>query len=222
VVDWDRYATAWADQHGGYDQRRAPPAVRGWLWFGYRTARTLAVLRIPPAALTVAGLVIALAVPLVAGRDRTGPLAAAALVLLSSLTGTLDTALRVLTARATAGTAIGEAVAARLGEVAWLAGFWALGVPGPLVVGCGALSGLYEYVRTQALAAGMSPIETQTLAERSMRVSVTVVGLVLAGLAGLVGRPFGSGLLAITALVWLLLTVHGLGQLTGGLWRSMR
>jgi hypothetical protein len=222
VVDWDRYATAWADQHGGYDQRRAPAPVRGWLRLGYRMALLLAALRVPPAAVTAAELAFALGVPLVAGRGQLGQLAGAGLVLLSSLAGVVGRAMRVLTGRAGPGTAIGEAVTTRLSEVAWLAGFWALGVPGLLVVACGGLSGLYEYVRTQALSAGMSPIGTQTLAEHSMRVSVSAVGLALAGLAGLAGRPIGSGLLAIAALVWLLLTTHGLAQLTGALRRSVR
>jgi hypothetical protein len=221
-VDWDLYASTWADQNGGYDQRRAPPSVRGWLRLGYRAARALAALRVAPVAVTVAGLALAIAVPLVAGRDPLGPLVAAGLVLLSSHACTLERALRVLTARLTPGTAIGEAVAARLGEMAWLAGYWTLGVPGWLVLACGALTGLYEYVRTQALAAGVSPISTQTMAERSMRVSVTVAGLTLAGLAGLGERPVGSGLLAIAALVWLILTTHGFGQLTAALRRLPR
>jgi hypothetical protein len=222
VVDWDLYAMAWAGQHGGYDQRRAPAAVREWLRLGYRIALLLAALRVPPAAVMVAGLALALGVPLVAGQGPLGPLAGAGLVLLSSFAGVVGRAVRVLTGRTDPGTAIGESVTARLADVAWLAGFWALGVPGLLLVACGGLSGLYEYVRTQALAAGMSPIETQTLAEHSMRVSVTVVGLALAGLVGLTGRPIGSGLLTIAALVWLLLTTHGLAQLTGALRRSVR
>lgn len=221
-MDWDRYAASWADQHGGYDQRRAAMPVRAWLRLGYQLARALAVLRVRPAAVTVVGLAFAAAVPVAAGRAGTSPVVAAGLVLLSALAGTIARALRVLTASANPGTAIGEAVAARLGEVAWLAGCWALGVPGLLLVACGALTGLYEYVRTQALAAGMSPIGTQTLAERSMRVTVMVVGLVLAGLAGWSGRVFGPGLLTIAALVWLLLTTHGLAQLTGALRRSVR
>lgn len=221
-MEWDRYATAWADRYGGYDQRRAPATVRGWLRFGYETARLLAAVRIPPGAVIVAGLALAAGVPLIAGREQNGPLTAAVLVLLSSLAGTLVRALRVLIARSDPGVAIGGAVAVRLCEVAWLLAFWTLAVPGPLLVACGALSGLYEYVRSLAFSAGMSLIGTHTLADHSMRVSVAVTGLTLAGLAGLVGRPFGAGLLTIAALVWLLLTIHGLAQLTGVLRRSVR
>jgi CDP-diacylglycerol--glycerol-3-phosphate 3-phosphatidyltransferase len=218
-VDWDQYATAWADRHGGYDQRRAPAPVRGWLRLGYRIAQALATVRVQPATVTVAGLAAAIAMPLVAGADRTGVMIAAGLVLLSSLASTVDRSLRVLTAQVTAGGAIAEAVAARLGEVAWLVGFWLLGVPGPLALGCGIVTGLYEYLRAQALLAGMRTIGTQTLADRPMRGVVAVAGLVLAGLAG---RQLGSGLLTLAMAGWLILTAHGLGQLATALRRSLR
>jgi CDP-diacylglycerol--glycerol-3-phosphate 3-phosphatidyltransferase len=222
VVEWDQYATAWADRHGGYDQRRAPAPVRGWLRLGYRIAQALAAVRVQPATVAAAGLVAAAAVPLAAGADPAGVLIVAGLVLLSSLAGTVDRSLRVLTAQVTAGGAIAEAVAARLGEVAWLVGFWLLGVPGPLVLGCGVVTGLYEYLRTQALLAGASPIGTQTLADRPMRGVVAVAGLVLAGLAGFAGRQLGSGLLTLAMAGWLILTAHGLGQLASGVRRSVR
>lgn len=221
-MEWDQYATAWADQHGGYDQRRAPASVRGWLRLGYQLARALAAVRVPPGAVTMVGLAAALAVPLVAGTDRTRVLVAAAFVLLSTLASTLDGALRVLTAQVTPRSVIGEAVAARLGEVAWLTAVWLLGVPGPLVLACGVLTGLYEYVRVQALVAGMSPVVTQTMAERPMRAVVTVAGLTLAGLVGLAQQQLGSGLLTLAIAVWLILTTHGLGQLTATLRRSVR
>lgn len=151
-MEWDQYATAWADQHGGYDHRRAPVSVRGWLRLGYHGARALAAARVPLGAVITVGLAAAVAVPLVAGTDRTRVLLAAALVLLSILASTLHEALRELTAQAPGSSVIGEAVAARLGEVAWLTGFWLLGVPGPLVLACGVLTGLYEYVRVQAVS----------------------------------------------------------------------
>jgi hypothetical protein len=221
-VEWDQYATAWADQHDGYDQRRAPASVRGWLRLGYQVARVLAAVHVPPGAVTTVGLAAAVAVPLVAGSDPTRVPLAAGFVLLSTVAGTLDRALRVLTGRATRRSALGEAVAARLGEVAWLTGFWMLGVPGPLVLACGVLTGLYEYVRVHALVAGISLIGTQTLAERPMRAVVSVAGLTLAGLVGLAERQFSSGLLTLAIAIWLTLTVHGLGQLTATLRRSVR
>jgi hypothetical protein len=221
-VEWDQYATAWAGRHGGYDQRRAPVSVRGWLRLGYQVARGLAALRVPPGAVTTLGLAAALAVPLVVGTDRSRVLLAAGLVLLSTIAGTLDRALRVLTGQATPGSLLGEAVAARLGEVAWLTGFWLLGVPGPVVLACGVLTGLYEYVRVHAVVVGVSLIGTQTLAERPMRAVVAVAGLTLAGLVGLVERQFTSGLLTLAVATWLVLTTHGLGQLTTALRRSVR
>lgn len=221
-MEWDQYATAWADQHGGYDQRRAPASVRGWLRLGYRLARGLAAVRVPAGAVTTVGLAAALAVPMVAGADRSRVLVAAGLVLFSALAGTLDRALRVLDARAGPTGALAEAVAARLAEVAWLVGFWLFGVPGPPVLACGVLTGLYEYVRVQALVAGMSPIGTQTMAERPMRAMVAVAGLTLAGLIGYIEAQLSAGLLTLAVATWLILTAHGLGQLTGALRRSVR
>ncbi|HEY8472431.1 MAG TPA: CDP-alcohol phosphatidyltransferase family protein [Natronosporangium sp.] len=221
-MEWDQYAVAWADQHGGYDQRRAPATVRGWLWSGYALARGLAAIRVTPAAVTTVGLAAALAVPMVAAADPDAVLVAAGLALLSTIAGTLGRALRVLTRRTGPGAAIAEAVADRLGEAGWLVGFWLLGVPGPLVLGCGVLTGLYEYLRAQALAAGVSAVWAQTQAERPMRAVVAVAGLTLAGLVGLAQPQLGAGVLALAVASWLVLTTHGLGQLTTMLRRSFQ
>jgi CDP-diacylglycerol--glycerol-3-phosphate 3-phosphatidyltransferase len=226
-MGWNQYAAAWAVQHGGYDARRAPAAVRGWLRLGYGVARLLALVRLRPGKVTMAGLALAVAVPLLAGRGAAGPLVAAGLVLLSILAGSAARALGIISSRPSPRAAIGQAVADRLGEVAWLVGFWVAGVPTPLVLAAAALTVLYEYVREQALAAGMSLIATQTTGDRATRAVMAVAGLALAGLAGLAGRGgfagerLGSGLLTVAAGAWLLLTALGLGQLSGALNRSV-
>jgi CDP-diacylglycerol--glycerol-3-phosphate 3-phosphatidyltransferase len=221
-VEWDQYAVAWAEQHGGYDPRRAPGLARGGMRLSYRIARGLAALRVRPATVTVLGLALAAAVPAVVGRHPAGPLVAAGLVLLSSLAGPLDRALAVLSAHGAPAAVIGATVAARLAEVAWLVGFWRLGVPGLLVLAAGLLTAVQEQVRGQAIAAGMSPIGAQTVAERSMRVLVAAGGLALAGLVGLVERQLAAGVLTLAATAWLLATVLGLSQLAGALRRSLR
>lgn len=221
-MDWERYAAGWAARHGGYDLRRAPAAVRGWQRLGYALARGLVRLRVRSATVTLAGLALAVAVPLVAARGPVvGPLTAAALVLLSSLAGTVDRALGLLADRPSPRAAVWEVAAARLGEVGWLAGFWAVGVPGPLVVAVGAVTGLHELVRGEALAAGASRLGAQTVAERPMRVSVAVTGLALAGLAGSVGRPLAAGVLTVATALWLLLALVGFGQLAAVVQKSL-
>jgi CDP-diacylglycerol--glycerol-3-phosphate 3-phosphatidyltransferase len=221
-VNWDQYAVAWAHRHGGYDQRRATAPVRGWLRAGYGLARLLAALRVRPATVTVLGLVLAAAVPFAAARGAAGGLVAAGLVLASNLASTSGRALGVLTGAGAPRAAIGQALADRLGEVGWLVGFWVLGVPGLPVLACGLLSGLYEYARVHALAAGMSVVAVQTAADRPMRVAVAVVGLLLAVIAGFVGGQLVAGMLTVSIMVWLLFTVLGLSQLHGALRRSLR
>lgn len=218
-MSWSQYAAGWAVQHGGYDPRRAPPLPRGWHRFGYGAGRLLATVRVRPALVTTVGLMLAAAVPLVADRGATGLLVAAGLVLLSTLASTVARALGVLSGRTSRAGAVRDAAADRLAEIAWLAGFWLAGVPGPLVILCGGLTGLHEYVRSQALAAGMSRLGAQTAAERPGRVVVSVAGLAL---AGLLGERVAPGLLTVTVTVWLLVTALGLHQLTLALRRSLR
>jgi hypothetical protein len=215
---WQRYAASWAAQHGGYDLRRAPVPVRSWQQLAYGVGRLLALLRVPPVAVTVLGLAAALGVAHLAGGAGAALLAAAGLVLLGAFLAAVDTAVGLLAApvRRTAG--IRLAVAGRLSEVAWLVGFWIAGVTGPLVVACGVLTGLHEYVRARALAAGMSRIGAQTAGDRSMRVGVAVVGL---GLATLAGPRLGPGVLTLASAVWLVLAALGLGQLLGAVRRSL-
>jgi CDP-diacylglycerol--glycerol-3-phosphate 3-phosphatidyltransferase len=213
---WRRYAVSWAEQHGGYDPRRAPAPARVWQRLSYGLGRTLRVLRVGPGVVTAVGLGLAVAVPYLAARGGVWPLAAAGLVLLSALAGSASTAVTVLGAGVRGPAAVREAVAARLVETAWLVSFWVAGVAGALVVAAGLVSGLHEYIRVLARAAGVAWIGPHTMGERPMRVTVAVVGLAVAGLAG---DQFAAGVLTIASAVWLLLAALGLGQLVGAVRR---
>lgn len=213
---WHSYVARWADHHGGYDLRRAPVSVRGWQRLAYGVGRVLAVVRVPPVAVSVAVLALAATVPYLATRGGFWPLAAAGGVLLATFGGTVESSLGLLAARTPATAVIREAAAARLREVAWLVAFWALGAAGPLVVACGLVTWLHEYVRAQAPVAGLSRIGIQTTGDRAMRVAVTLIGLALAGLAG---DQLANGVAAAASAVWLLLALLGLGQLFGAVRR---
>lgn len=224
-MDWDGFVAGWAARDGGYDPRRAPALVRGWLRLGYEIARGLAALRVRPAAVTGLGLVSSAAVPLVAGRGPAGLVLAAALVLLASLAGTVEQALDLFGGPGAGDSprrAIWRLAGARAGELAWLVGFWVAGAPGPLVAACAALTGLHELVRGQALVAGASRLGAQTVAERPARASVAVTGLALAGLAGQAGGALAPGVLTVAAAVWLLLALVGFGQLSAVVQKSLR
>ncbi len=218
MSDWAGYAVRWARLHGGADPRALPAVPRGWLRMSFRTGLVMAGVGLTPAAVTVGGLLLCLLVPVVAAGPRGWPLVAAFLVVLSALADTLDGAVAVLTGRASSLGYVLDSVCDRIGEAAWLLALWLVGVPAWLVVGCGGLVWLHEYIRARATAAGMSDVGTITVAERPTRVIMTAAALVWVGVVRLAGaHPAGTGLAGtgagVLVALWALLGVIGLVQL---------
>jgi phosphatidylglycerophosphate synthase len=207
-VLWDEYAAAWSGLHGGFDPTRASPLVKGWVRLAYRIGSWLNRHRIGPMAVTTAGLVLCLLVPVAVllGHvglstlwERAGVLLAAVLVLAAALADGLDGAVAVLSGRTTKLGYVYDSVADRLGELAWLTAFWLAGAPAWLVVTAGATSWLHEYARARATAAGMSEIGVVTVAERPTRVLVAIFGLLAAAVL--------PALITAATAVWLALAV---------------
>ncbi|MBM0239627.1 CDP-alcohol phosphatidyltransferase family protein [Micromonospora sp. ATA32] len=220
-LNWDEYATAWARLHGGFDPRVAAPVVRAWLRFAYHLGYILGRLRVTPTAVTAAGVLLCLCVPLFAVRGSNGPIIGALFVLLASVADSVDGAVAVATNRTTRLGYVYDSLADRLGEAAWLAGFWLIGAPGALVAAGGGLSWLHEYVRARAVSAGMREIGAVTVGERPTRVSVALVGLLVAGLAGLIDPDLTAGTITMATAVWVLLAGFGLGQLLSAVRRAL-
>jgi CDP-diacylglycerol---glycerol-3-phosphate 3-phosphatidyltransferase len=221
-VNWDGYASAWAGLHGGYDPRRAAPTVRAWLRLAYAAGRLLARAGASPGAVTLTGLLLSLAAPLVARGGPGWPLGAAALVLLAAVADSADGAVAVVTGRATRLGSVYDSAADRLGELCWAAALWAVGAPGLLAALCAVLSWLHEYVRARATAVGMTGIGAVTAGERPTRVSVVFVGLLLAGATGLLAPALAAGTATVAAAAWAVLAVIGLGQLLAAVRVALR
>jgi phosphatidylglycerophosphate synthase len=213
VGDWDGYAVV----HGGFDPRRAGSAVRGWRRLAYATGARLARVGVPPAAITLAGLVLSVSVPLLADR----PALAAVFVLLAAVADSIDGAVAVAAGRTSRLGYLYDSLVDRIGEGCWLAAFWLIGAPGPLVVAAGALSWLHEYVRARMAASGMTEIGVVTVGERSMRVSAAFVGLLLAAAAGMIQSDLPAGTITMVAAVWVLLAFVGLIQLLAATHRRL-
>jgi CDP-diacylglycerol--glycerol-3-phosphate 3-phosphatidyltransferase len=212
-LNWDQYAANWAMLHGGFDPRRASTTVQGWMRLAYGLGRLAGRLHVPPSAVTTVGLLLSVAVPVTAARGPGWPLTAAVLVLLGAVADSTDGAIAVVMNRVTRRGSVYDSVADRLGEASWLAALWLVGAPGPLVVACGAMSWLHEYIRARASAVGMRQIGPVTTGERPSRVSVALVGLLLAGGAGLIDPDLAAGTATVAASIWAFLAVFGLGQL---------
>ncbi|MEO3775652.1 CDP-alcohol phosphatidyltransferase family protein [Micromonospora sp. B11E3] len=220
-LNWDQYAAVWARLHGGFDPRAAAPVVRAWLRFAYHVGYVLGRLRVTPTAVTVAGVLLCLCVPLFAVRPGNGPVIAALFVLVAAVADSVDGALAVATNRTTRLGYVYDSLADRLGEAAWLVAFWLVGAPGALVAAAGGLSWLHEYVRARAVSAGMREIGAVTVGERPTRVCVALVGLLLAGLTGLIAPDLAAGTITMATAVWVLLAGFGLGQLLSAVRRAL-
>lgn len=223
-MSWDDYAVTWSGLHGGFDPRTASLVVRGWVLGAYRIGSLLGRKRVAPLTVTVAGLLLCAAVPVLIGvaGGPAGLAAGALLVLLAAAADGLDGAVAVVSGRVTRAGYVYDSVADRVGEAAWLAAFWLAGVPAWLVVAAGAGSWLHEYLRARATNAGMTEIGTVTVGERPTRVAVAVTGLLLAPVAALVATTWTTLVLTTAAAIWLLLQVIGLAQLIAAVHRALR
>jgi CDP-diacylglycerol--glycerol-3-phosphate 3-phosphatidyltransferase len=218
---WDAYAERWAAAHGGYDPRAAPPLVRGWLRMSYELGAVLIRAGIrSPNAVTVLGLLLSVAVPVVVTGGGGWALAGAVLVLLSAVADTVDGVLAVVTGRASRLGQVYDSAADRIAEACWLVAFVVLGGPAWLAAVCGAVMWLHEYVRARATVAGMSDIGTVTVAERPTRILVTIFGLLAVAGAAAAGRWQEATVLAVLA-VTAALTTAGFVQLAVGVRRAL-
>jgi len=208
--------------HGGVDPRRSSRPTRVWIRIAYAVGRGLAALRLSPDTITVVGLVLSAAVPVVVLLGDWWLFVAAALVLASAVADSADGAVAVLTSRTTRLGAFTDAMADRLSEAAWLLALWLAGVPGILVAVCLALCYLHEYARARAAAAGMVGVGVVSVAERPVRVILTVVALVLGGAASPVSARLAAGVMTIVVAVWVLLGLLGGARLLTAIRAGLR
>jgi CDP-diacylglycerol--glycerol-3-phosphate 3-phosphatidyltransferase len=208
---------SWAALHGGL----APSApVRVWLSGVQRLAATGPVARVPPDALSVAGVAVGAAGLGVATIGGRWPLLAAVLVVLVGVLDGLDGAVAVHTGRARPLGAVVDAMADRVGDLLLVATLAALGAPLPWCLAAGTLTLLHEYLRARAGAAGMAGVGAVTVAERPTRLVLVAVACLGAGaLPG--GTPFtGWGWATVSAVAWVVVGAVGLVHLAVGVVRA--
>jgi phosphatidylglycerophosphate synthase len=152
------------------------------------------------------------ALPIAAYRGG-GPVAAAAVVLIAAVAGTLDGPVAVNTGRLTRLGVVYDPVTDRVCEICWLAVLWLLGAPAGVVVAAGLLTGVFEYIRARAVLVGMTGRGVATIGGRGVRVAVVVLGLATAGLGGLTNADLVPGIATVTAFVWTALAFVGLIRL---------
>lgn len=179
VLSREEYLSRWSALHG---QAATSGLVGWWLGLTYRPARRLAALGTRPDAVTLVGLVIALAALAPAAGGGRWLLMAAVGVAVSGVLDSLDGATALLSGRASRHGFVLDSACDRLAEVGYVTALWLAGAPGLLAVLGGALAWWHEYVRARAAVAGMPEVGVVTVAERPTRVIVTAMFLLGCGL----------------------------------------
>lgn len=187
----------WSALHHGIDPGGVP-LLRGWLRSMWAIARVLARLRVPPTAITAAGVCLAALAVVTAGPY---PLLAAALVFLAAASDGLDGALAVVADRVTQLGRYADAVADRCCDIAFALVLWRCGAPWVLAVVAAVLA-----VGADTLRRIRRVPDVITVAERPTFAICAIVGGLSA--AGSRGWP-----LLVCAAVWLAACSVGVGQL---------
>lgn len=212
----EEHLRRWSAVHGGL--AASSPLVRGWLEGVRRCADPLARAGVPPAALTLLGLAVALLTPLPAAAGGRWALAVPVLLAVSAVLDGLDGAVAVLAGRTSRAGAVLDAGADRLADAAGLACLWLLGAPGPVVAAAVGAGWLAEYLRARAQAEGMTGPGAVTVSERPTRVAVAAMFALGSGCY----PPVAAAWAGVGAWTGLALALAGLVQLAVALRRGLR
>lgn len=206
LLDRDGYLDRWSGLHGGVDPR-ASWLVRFWLGVTYTVARPFAARRVPPDLLTLAGLLVSLAVVPLAWAGGRWPLLAVLVVTVSGLLDNVDGAVAVLTDRVTRWGSVLDSVVDRCSDVAYVVALLALGgfADSAPVRWCAAAAAglvlLQEYARARATAGGLDDVGVLTVSERPTRVIGAAMFCLAAGLYPSAAGTWGGVGLVFGALV---------------------
>ena len=171
-----------------------------------------------PSALTLLGLLVALAAPVLAAAGDRWTLLAVVAVAVSGLLDGLDGAVALIAGRASRWGGVLDACCDRVADSGYVLALWALGAPGWLCVGAAGVALLHEYVRARAGAAGMLEVGVVTVAERPTRVIIAAMFLLGAGV-----YPFAAADWALAGgAAWLGVGLVGLTQLVVVVRRRLR
>lgn len=164
------FTAQWSELHGGAS---ISGVVKGWLWLSFRIAKVLHTLHISPHLLTGMGVIAGILTIPTAQTPW-----AMALLALSLLGDGLDGSLAIFGKQTSVRGALIDSVSDRVTEFAWLVAFIRIGGPLALVGGAWAIANAQEYLRARAGGLGVREIGVVTIAERPVRASLFLIGLV--------------------------------------------
>jgi hypothetical protein len=213
IMEWTRFVQVWAQAYDGYDLRHAGRIARRWARVAYKSGLWMTGRGATAGALTVSVMVAAILVPLMAAGGGRWAFPAAVFVLVGVFADVVGRAVSVLREGAVHREGFYRSLAERLGEVCWLLAALLLGAASVLVLACLGLVAAHEYVRARATVSGLRPAGTSTVGDRSLRVSATLVFLVIAGFFGPSHADVAAGTTTLVLALWALLALFGFVQL---------
>jgi hypothetical protein len=210
---WDEFVAGWSKAFGGFDLRYASSSRRMVVTMAYRLGGPFASFGVRPGSMTALAMVCWLAVPIIAWQHGAWPALAGLVLILGLVFALIGSGLVVFQGYQTRLSSFYEALAERLSEGCWLIALVSLGAKAWTIFAVGSLVWLHEYVRARGGAAEMRPVTTNTVADRPMRIRMTLVALALAAILGRLGLDLVAGAVTLVLVSWMVLALIGFGQL---------
>ena len=169
----------WSQLHSG---SAVTGIVGGWLSISYRFGLIATLLRITPNALTLFGLLAAVATAYWALS-----LWAIAFLVFSLFCDGIDGSVAIFQKKESNRGAIFDSVADRISEALWLVALYRVGVPAWIAILLWVIASVQEYARARLSSLGVKELGVVTPVERPVRASFIFVALVMwhMGIAGI-------------------------------------
>ena len=188
MLNKEEFKARWSTLHS---DAQTTGIVGAWLDISYRFGLICTLLRISPNALTLFGLLGAVATALTANSVW-----AIIFLVFSLFCDGIDGSVAIFQHRDSKWGATLDSVADRISEALWFYALYAIGVSAWIPIALWSIASFQEYARAKLLSLGVSDIGVVTPAERPIRASFLFIVLILNQLA----LP-GATALSITFLV---------------------
>ena len=171
MISKNEFLERWSQLHSGSP---VTGIVGAWLSISYRCGLVATLLRITPNALTLLGLLAAVATAYWALS-----LWAIALLVFSLFCDGIDGSVAIFQKKESNRGAIFDSVADRISEAMWLVALYRIGVPAWITILLWVIASVQEYARARLASLGVAEIGVVTPVERPVRASFIFIALIM-------------------------------------------
>ena len=171
MLSKEEFRAKWSSLHSDAE---TSGIVGGWLNISYRFGLICTLLRISPNALTLFGLLGAVATAVTAHSAW-----AIFFLVFSLFCDGIDGSVAIFQHRVSKWGATLDSVADRISEALWFYALYAIGVPAWIPITLWSVAAFQEYARAKLISLGVSDIGVVTPAERPIRASFLFILLIL-------------------------------------------